>query len=46
MLRENTFEEKFSVSALETLKTEILSLINVNVIPYEVTLTLINDLIL
>ena len=36
MLRENYFEEKFSIDALNTQKSEVTSIMNVNVIPYEV----------
>ncbi len=36
MLRENYFEEKFSVDALNTQKSEVTSIMNVNLIPYEV----------
>jgi len=36
MLRENYFEEKFSSDALNTQKTEVTSLMSINLIPYEV----------
>lgn len=36
MLRENYFEEKFSIDSLNTQKSEVTSIMNVNLIPYEV----------